>query len=71
MLFIHWVDLYWLVTPTPTFAREELPLGLIDLCCLLGVGCVFVAGLLQSAQGRSLVPLKDPRLAESLAFENF
>ena len=31
---------------------------------------LFVAGFAYSLSGRSLLPSKDPRLAESLAFEN-
>ncbi|MBN2475744.1 MAG: quinol:cytochrome C oxidoreductase [Pirellulales bacterium] len=69
MLVVHWIDLYWLVMPT--FAPEHLPFGLIDVCCILGVGSLFLAGLLWSARSRALVPVKDPRLDESLAFENF
>jgi len=68
MLVVHWIDLYWLVMPT--FAPEHLPFGLIDVCCIIGVGCLFLAGLLGVARGRALVPLKDPRLHESLVFEN-
>jgi hypothetical protein len=68
MLVAHWVDLYWLVMPT--FSPERLPFGLVDVCCIMGVGCLFLAGLLWIARGRALVPLRDPRLHESLAFEN-
>ena len=69
MLVVHWIDLYWLVMPT--FAPQHLPFGLIDVCCIIAVGCLFLAGLLQTAHGRALIPVKDPRLHESLAFENF
>ena len=69
MLVIHWIDIYWLVMPT--FAPDHLPFGLIDVCCIIAVGCLFLAGLVQSAHGRALIPVKDPRLHESLAFENF
>jgi hypothetical protein len=68
MLLFHWVDLYWLVMPT--FAPKHLPFGLTDLCCFIAVGSLFLAGLSWIARGRALVPLKDPRLNESLAFEN-
>ena len=68
MLVIHWVDLYWLIMPT--FAPGHLPFGPTDLCCMIAVGGPFLAGLLWSARGRALLPMKDPRLDESLAFEN-
>ncbi|NLF09492.1 MAG: hypothetical protein GX594_16160 [Pirellulaceae bacterium] len=66
---MHWIDLYWLVMPT--FAPDRLPLGIMNWLCLSGVGCLFLAGVLWNARRRSLVPLGDPRLNESLAFENF
>ena len=69
MLAMHWIDLYWLVMPT--FAPDRLPLGIMNWLCLSGVGCLFLAGVLWNARRRSLVPLGDPRLNESLAFENF
>ena len=68
MLVVHWIDIYWLVMPT--FSPDRLPFGLIDVCCLVGIGSLFLAGLLQFARGRRLVPTGDPRLHESLAFEN-
>jgi hypothetical protein len=68
MLVLHWIDLYWLVMPE--FTTAYLPIGVPEIGCLLGIGLIFVAGLAWWASGRSLVPLRDPRLAESLAFRN-
>ncbi len=68
ILLFHWIDMYWLVVPT--FSHNEVPLGLMDVCLAVGMGLLFVAGLLNTARGRALVPVKDPRLDESLAFEN-
>ncbi len=69
ILVFHWIDLYWLVMPT--FAPEHLPLGLTDLCCMVGIGSLFLAGVLRTAESRALVAVGDPRLCESAAFENF
>ncbi|MBN1855264.1 MAG: quinol:cytochrome C oxidoreductase [Pirellulales bacterium] len=69
MLVAHWVDIYWLVMPT--FAPRHLPFGLLDICCLAAVGCMFFAGVIRTARRCALIPLKDPRLGESLTFENF
>jgi hypothetical protein len=45
-------------------------LHLLDLTTLLGVGGLWLAGMAWLACGVSLVPLKDPALADSLRFEN-
>ncbi len=68
LLFVHWVDLYWLVMPSVDSLR--VPLHLMDLSCMVGIGGLYVAMLAVWLRGRSLVPVRDPRLAESLAFEN-
>ncbi len=47
-----------------------LPLGAIDGCLFAGIGGIYLAGLLHVAGQRPLMPLTDPRLEESLAFEN-
>jgi hypothetical protein len=68
LLAAHWLDVHYLIMPNvqPT----GVPVSLIDLCCMAGMGVVFVAGLLLFAGRRSLTPTKDPRLGESLGFEN-
>ena len=68
LLGVHWIDLYWLVLPT--FAPDHLPFGAIDICCIVALACLFAAGTLRIARGRNLIPVRDPRLNESLAFEN-
>ena len=49
---------------------ERLPVSPIDVCFFVGLGGLYVGGVLWLARNRSLVPEKDPRLEESLAFEN-
>jgi hypothetical protein len=63
-----WVDIYWLVIPefSPGVAR----FGLIDVLCFLGMNGLFMAGLVLRLRRHSLVPEGDPRLEESLSFEN-
>ncbi len=68
LLVMHWIDIYYLVMPQA--GARGLPPGLIDLCCALGMGLLFLAGALFFAGERFLVPIKDPRLGESLSFEN-
>ncbi len=68
VLLMHAVDLYWLVMPqaSPKSAAPHL----VDLTCMIGVGGLYVAALAFRLRNRSLVPERDPRLPESLAFEN-
>lgn len=68
LLVMHYVDLYWLVMPN--FHHEAPNLNPLDLTAVIGVGGVFVAVLATIMRRRPLVPVKDPRLAESLLFEN-
>jgi hypothetical protein len=68
ILVMHWVDLYWLAMPEYG-AATPWP-QLMDLACFLGLGGCFVAVHAQLAGRSSLVPTRDPRLKESLAFEN-
>ena len=65
MLVFHWIDLYWLVRPD--LETRGIP---IDVCCLIGLGGLYVAATVRVAARRSLVPLGDPRLDEALTFEN-
>lgn len=67
LLFVHYVDIYWLVMPT--LHHEAFHLSLLDLTCWLGIGGLFLAVLGTLMRRTSLVPVKDPRLPESLAFE--
>lgn len=68
LLAMHWLDVAWLVMPE--VQGEGPPLGLADLCLLVGLGSLYLAGAWRIAAARSLVPLRDPRLGEALAFEN-
>jgi len=68
VLCVHWFDLYWLVMPSVDSLR--VPLHLLDLSTLVGIGGLFVAATAIHLSRASLVPVKDPRLDESLSFEN-
>ncbi len=69
VLFMHYLDLYYLVMPHTSHGR--VPASLLDLACFVGIGGLFVAVMALRMRSVSLVPEKDPRLSESLAFENF
>jgi hypothetical protein len=68
ILAMHFVDLYWQVMPT--LHPEGLNPSLLDFAALMAVGGSFVAAASWLMRRHALVPLRDPRLAESLAFEN-
>jgi hypothetical protein len=68
MLVLHWIDVYWLIAPA--FSRGSARFGLLDVGCAIGLGGLFIAGAVWIAGRRSLIPERDPRLGESLAFEN-
>jgi hypothetical protein len=73
MLLMHWVDIYWLVMPGVTLGdlpADRVPFGVMDVACFVGVGGLFLAAAAHRARNRSLVPERDPRLLESLTFEN-
>jgi len=65
---MHFVHLYWQVMPT--LHPEGLRPSLLDVAALMAVGGCFVTAASWLMRRHALVPLRDPRLAESLAFEN-
>ncbi len=68
VLAMHWLDVYWLVMPEMNggaFRPDPM-----DLLVTLGLTGVFMGGWVLRLRRHSLVPLQDPRLAESMAFEN-
>lgn len=68
LLVMHYVDLYWQVMPT--LHPEGLRPSVLDVAAFLAVGGCFVAAASWLMRRQALVPLRDPRIAESLAFEN-
>jgi hypothetical protein len=68
LLAMHYVDLYWQVMPT--LHPAGFSPSLLDAAALLAVGGSFVAAVSWLMRRQALVPLRDPRLPESLAFEN-
>src|SRR5918996_149327 len=68
LLAMHFLDLYWQVMPT--LHPDGIRPSVLDLAALVAVGGCFVAAASWLMRRQALVPLRDPRLAESLAFEN-
>jgi hypothetical protein len=65
---MHFIDLYWQVMPT--LHPDGLRPSLLDVAAFLAVGGSFVSAASWLMRRQALVPLRDPRLAESLALEN-
>jgi hypothetical protein len=68
LLVMHFVDLYWQVMPT--LHTEGVRVTALDIAAFAAVGGCFVAAMGWLMRRQALVPLRDPRLPESLAFEN-
>ncbi len=68
MLVMHAVELFWLVMPGTE--RDGALVNPMDVASLLAVGGIWIFALTRLAGERALIPANDPRLSESLAFEN-
>jgi len=75
LLFVHFVDLVWLVMPSAQMhdlgtrwapARLDLPWTLLP--AMVGVGGVWAAFALWRLRGKHLVPVGDPYLEDSLRY---
>ena len=60
--------LYWQVMPH--LHGDGPVLHVLDFLTFLGIGGIFLASLGALMRSRALVPVRDPRLAESLHFES-
>lgn len=67
IIVAQWINLYWVVMPE---FSETFTISLMDLTAFIGVGGIWLAAVTKLATGASLVPVKDPRLDDSLRFEN-
>ncbi len=83
VILAEFVDLYWLVQAvrandmhvTEIFPRGGAQgpafFGAVDVLTLVGIGGLVLAAFVWACTRNALVPVKDPRLAESINFENF
>lgn len=68
LLAMHYLDVYWCVMP---IAHPDGPsFTAVDAAAMVAVGGFFLAAFGWVSSRRALVPLRDPRLRESLSFEN-
>ena len=68
ILFMHYVDLVWLVMPNLHHGGYHP--SWMDLTCLVGLGGVFLSLYARRLASGALVPVGDPRLPESLALKH-
>ncbi|HLD74072.1 MAG TPA: hypothetical protein VJB34_04140 [Bdellovibrionota bacterium] len=66
LILMHYVDLYWLIFPV--FNKEAAPFGLPEISGFMWAVSLVFSLTLWSFEKHALVPLKDPRLQESLEF---
>jgi hypothetical protein len=67
MLVMHYIDLWWLVMPE---FGPKVVFGAPELGAMLLVLGVYGLAAVRTASKASLVPLRDPRIGESVAFQN-
>lgn len=68
IIVMQWFNIYWVAMPV--FSPEGVSLHLLDLLCFLAVGGLWLGVVARLAGVGNLVPVGDPRLEESLGFEN-
>ena len=71
VLLMHAFDLYWIIMPQKHFGEAgRIPFHPFDVVCMAGFALLFFAAGRDAMRRRCLIPQRDPRLAEALAFEN-
>lgn len=76
IIAVHLVDLYWLIIPA--YHDPNVPDGpphfhvaMVDVLAISGIFLIVLGGFLLVLSRRKVLAIGDPRLHESLAFENF
>jgi hypothetical protein len=64
ILILQYVDLYWLVYPA--YYGDAPKFGLTEICIFLGFAGMFLFAITRFLSRNNLVPIKDPRIQESL-----
>jgi MFS family permease len=67
LLVAHWIEMWWIVMPE---YNGKVVFGLIEITTFLGIGGILIAAATRLASRHALRPIRDPRVAESMAFEN-
>ena len=67
ILLVHALDIYWLVMPT--LNPDSMPFHWTVIPAFVGVGGLAIAFAIWRARGHFMIPVKDPYLADSLAYK--
>lgn len=70
LLVMHYVDLYWMIMPEAHSSFGGTAGVLSSILCVVGMLGLMFGLVLRVADQTKVVPVRDPRLQESLAFEN-
>jgi hypothetical protein len=68
-LAFHLLDSLWIVMPEYP-GKFDAKMVLLTIAAVIGMGGLLLAAFVRSLIGHNLRPAADPRLAESLAFQN-
>ncbi|MEZ4261600.1 MAG: hypothetical protein R3B36_21155 [Polyangiaceae bacterium] len=71
LLLMHIVDIYWFVMPNFRIEHQnEFAFHWLDATSLLAVGGIYLAVVFHRMTQHPMIPVGDPRLARSVAFQN-
>lgn len=73
LLLAHYIDLFWIIQPTMRQhdGDPHFTVHIADLLTFIGIGGLVLAVFSWRISAAPVAPMKDPRLMESLDFENF
>ena len=64
ILFMHWLDILWMVVPS--FYPARFHIHWLDIAAPVAIGGLWLAAFIGHLKARSLLPLHDPRFTELL-----
>ncbi len=68
MLAVHWIDLYWLISPN--LHKHHFHFSWMDAATFVGIGGIFIFCFLKRFAAQPIIPVNDPKLRESIHFVN-
>ena len=68
LLLMHILDLYWVIMPT--VSPDGIHVTVTDISTFLAIGGIYFYVFIKMMSKGYLIPVNDPRIDESLKFEN-